>query len=225
MKGCWLSFAPQFTAMPTHRTTASVLRLRKGPSTEEAIIGRLPQHTALDLLQGPTKGWARVRATLRDGELIGWVSASYIEPVATAPPIDEPKWLKAARAEMGVKEFVGPEHNTRILEYHKATSLKATTDEVAWCSSFANWCMDRAGIAGTNSAAARSWLQWGRALAEPTSGCIVVFKRGSSPTSGHVAFYLETRGTGILVLGGNQSNSVCITSYPASMVLGWRWSA
>jgi len=53
-------------------------------------------------------------------------------------------------------------------------------------------------------------------------GCMVVFQRGSSPTSGHVAFYLETRGTGILVLGGNQSNSVCVSSYPAGKLLGYR---
>ncbi|MBK6410115.1 MAG: TIGR02594 family protein [Flavobacteriales bacterium] len=210
--------------MPTHRTTASVLRLRERPSTEHAIIGRLPQHTALDLLQGPTKGWARVRAKLRDGELIGWVSTSYIEPVATAPPIDDPSWLKAARAEIGTKEYPGPSQNPRILEYFQTCSYKATTDETPWCSAFVNWCMVQAKINGTKSAAARSWNKWGRELSAPEHGCIVVFDRGD-PTNNkaaHVAFYLETRGTGILVLGGNQSNSVSITSYSASRVLGYR---
>ena len=202
--------------MPTHRTPASVLRLREGPSTNRSIIGRLPQHTALDLLQGPRNGWAQVSAKLRDGTLTGWVSTTYIEPVATAPPIDEPAWFK---------EYAGPEHNQRIIEYHSTTGLKATTDEVAWCSSFVNWCITKANLRGTNSAAARSWLQWGKKINEPVPGCIAVFKRGNSTTSGHVAFYLETRGTGIMVLGGNQSNSVCVSSYPASDVLGWRWSA
>ncbi|MBK8531074.1 MAG: TIGR02594 family protein [Flavobacteriales bacterium] len=208
--------------MPTHRTTASVLRLRQGPGTDRPIIGRLPQYTMLDLVRGPVKGWAEVSATLRDGVLTGWVSTSYIEPVATAPPVKGPAWLKIARAEIGVNEFPGPDHNPRVLEYFKTCTFKATTDETPWCSAFVNWCITKSGSKGTDSAAARSWLTWGKSLVDPVPGCVVVFKRGTSPTSGHVAFFLEKRGTGILVLGGNQSNSVSITSYPADRVLGYR---
>lgn len=212
--------------MPTHRTTASVLRLREGPGTDHSILGRLPRHTALDLVQGPTKGWARVRATLRDGTLTGWVSTAHIEPVASAPPVEEPAWLKTARAEIGIREFPGPEHNPRILEYFKTCTYKATTDETPWCSAFVNWCISRSGIEGTNSAAARSWKNWGQGLSAPEPGCLVVFDRSdpNNAQAAHVAFYLETRGTGILVLGGNQSNSVCIASYPADRLLGYRWS-
>ncbi|MCC6402059.1 MAG: SH3 domain-containing protein, partial [Flavobacteriales bacterium] len=49
--------------MPTHRTTASVLRLRALPGTDAAIIGRLPVNTPLDL-QRTDQGWAQVTAHL-----------------------------------------------------------------------------------------------------------------------------------------------------------------
>lgn len=49
-----------------------------------------------------------------------------------------PEHLKIAMKELGVRELAGSKHNPRIIEYHKATSLKATQDEVSWCSSFVN---------------------------------------------------------------------------------------
>ena len=125
-----------------------------------------------------------------------------------------------AKAELGQKEIKGLENNPRIVEYHQTTSLRATTDEVSWCSSFVNWCHKQAGIAGTDSAAARSWLRWGKAV-EPVEGCVVVFKRGAPP-SGHVGFMVKRDGTHVWVLGGNQSDQVKISVYKAADVLGYR---
>ena len=207
--------------MTTHRITASILRLRI-KAVDGTIIARLPRGTEVQLVQSSANGWGRVRAVLLDGEVEGWVSMAHVEALTTTAPVAEPKWLAVARAEIGVKEYPGAQHNPRVIKYLKSTTNQATSDETAWCSAFVNWCVVQAGVAGTNSAAARSWLKWGRALSEPVPGCMVVFQRGSSPTSGHVAFYLETRGTGILVLGGNQSNSVCVSSYPAGKLLGYR---
>lgn len=136
----------------------------------------------------------------------------------------DPAWLAAARREIGVKEVRGGECK-RILEYHGCTSLRATEDEVAWCSAFANWATKQAGIAGTNSAAARSWLSWGQPLKAPRLGCIVVFWRGE-PTSaqGHVALYLGDDGPDrIRVIGGNQGDAVSVASYPRERVLAYRW--
>ena len=127
-----------------------------------------------------------------------------------------------AFAEIGQKEIKGNEHNLRILEYHKATSLGAGSDEVAWCSAFINWCCKQAGLKGTNSAAARSWLKWGKEISEPIKGCIVVFKRGNNPAQGHVALYISHEGDKIRVLGGNQHDSVCVAHYNLSDVLSYR---
>ncbi len=129
-----------------------------------------------------------------------------------------------AFAEIGQKEIEGNEHNLRILEYHKATSLGAGTDEVAWCSSFINWCVKQTGLKGTNSAAARSWLKWGKEISEPITGCIVVLKRGNNPKQGHVGLYVKSEnGTNkIRVLGGNQSDCVNVQFYNKNDVLSCR---
>lgn len=138
-------------------------------------------------------------------------------------PRTEHNWLDIARAELGQRGKPGPEHNPRIIQYHRATTLQATSDEVPWCSSFANWCMERAGIRGTRSAAARSWLKWGRELKEPRRGCVVVLRRGRNPAAGHVGFYMGERKGRIILLGGNQGNRVCTVSFPARDLLGYRW--
>jgi uncharacterized protein (TIGR02594 family) len=127
-----------------------------------------------------------------------------------------------AKAELGTTEVPGTQNNPRILEYHATTTLKATTDEVPWCSSFVNWCCVQAGIKGTNSAAARSWLKWGKQLKQPVEGCVAVFKRGSDPAAGHVAFFVKQDGDFIYVLGGNQGGTVKISKYKASDLLEYR---
>lgn len=131
-------------------------------------------------------------------------------------------WYKIAMAEVGVKEILGSKNTPRILEYHQATSLKATNDETAWCSAFVSWCLEKAGYKSTHSAWAKSYLKYGTELKFPKLGCICVFTRG--PQSGHVAFYISTNKDGSLkVLGGNQSNSVCVQDHSKSTLLSYRW--
>lgn len=132
-------------------------------------------------------------------------------------------WFTIAQGELNETEIPGPVHNPRIVEYHLTTSLKASDDETPWCSSFVNWCMERSGREGTDSAAARSWMKWGEKLEQPRKGCVVVFSRPPSPWSGHVGFFDRMQGSHILVLGGNQRNAVNYTSYSTSRLLGYRW--
>jgi uncharacterized protein (TIGR02594 family) len=132
-------------------------------------------------------------------------------------------WMKIAKAELGTKEIKGAKKNcTRILEYLKTVG-EFKTDETAWCSAFANWVMQQAGIRGSGRATARSWLHWGYGTHHPEYGCIVVFERGNSTWQGHVAFYIGQEGKHILVLGGNQGDAVSVHSYPKSRLLGYRW--
>jgi uncharacterized protein (TIGR02594 family) len=162
------------------------------------------------------------------------------QPINVPDPPEEPAafegvevgneypWFEIAKTEMdaGVEEITGPNHNPRVLEYHATTTLRAGTDEVAWCSAFVNWCIERAGFKGTKSAAAKSWLKWGQALDEPRQGCIIVFDRGTQPWQGHVGFYAGEHGTEhVYVLGGNQRNQVNISSYRKRKIVGYRWPA
>jgi len=133
-----------------------------------------------------------------------------------------PKWMEIAEKELGQHEIKGPEANPRIVEYHKATSLQASSDEVPWCGSFANWVMREVGIKGTNSAAARSWESWGSDLKKPVFGCIVVLKRGTG-SQGHVGFYVGEGPDHVKILGGNQGDQVSILNFNKSKVISYRW--
>lgn len=139
-------------------------------------------------------------------------------------PSNSPLWLKTAVGEIGVKEAVGGKHNPQILAYHKATSLRAESDETPWCAAFVNWCLAQCNVKGTNMANARSFLGWGKSLETPKAGCIVVFSSSRGPRSGHVGFYVGENPNGtVRVLGGNQGDQVSVASYPAEKVLAYRW--
>jgi uncharacterized protein (TIGR02594 family) len=149
------------------------------------------------------------------------------EDAKPLPPVEEKKpvqdfapWMAIARGELGTKEVPGSGDNPRVIEYHKVTSLKATEDSVPWCSSFACWVMEAAGIRSPRSARAKDWAKWGKALSKPQPGCVVVFTRDGG---GHVAFFVREEGESLVVLGGNQSDAVNESKYPKSRVISYRW--
>lgn len=159
---------------------------------------------------------------------------SYPPSRPSAAPVSGARWMETAVAELGVHEESLPgQHNRRIIEYHSTTTLHATDDETPWCSSFVNWVMKTSGYRGTNSAAAKSWLDWGMRLTTPRHGAIVVIKRkktGTDHSTGsssgfHVAFWVSEDSTHIRLLGGNQSDQVKYSNFSLSgyEIKGYRW--
>jgi uncharacterized protein (TIGR02594 family) len=136
---------------------------------------------------------------------------------------DQP-WMRVARADLGVKERPGSAHHPRILEYHQATRLHATTDEVPWCASFVNWCLKKADYLGTQSAAAASFRTWGVAC-ELQPGAVVVFGKSDPDAvgTGHVGFVDHFDEDWVWVLGGNQNNAVNVAKRPRKRVVAVRW--
>jgi uncharacterized protein (TIGR02594 family) len=202
--------------MPTYivRAGDTLSRIAKhfGMSSEE-LLRMNPQIRNPDLI--------------RRGESINVPESQESAPPAPPIPVgttDAP-WLAVAMQEMamGVDEIPGPEDNPRIVAYHQTTTLAADDDETPWCSSFVNFCVQRAGVQGTKSAMARSWRSWGQELTAPRRGCIVVLSRGGNSQQGHVGFYHEDAGDRILILGGNQGNRVNISSFLKARVLSYRW--
>lgn len=141
--------------------------------------------------------------------------------------------LDWARNEIGVTEKKGKgKKNTesRIVFYHSFTSLKATEDEVSWCSSFVCAAHEECGLPSTKSAAARSWLKYGKSSRHDVQvGDVVVFWREDIHGSkGHVALLAAPWKPGddyVLVLGGNQDNTVRYKKYPAAQILDFRRAA
>ena len=140
--------------------------------------------------------------------------------------MNEPPWLSIAHAESGVCSFEPGRSNPRVTEYHHGTNIQGYDDKASWCSSFVNWSLAQVGIAGTNSALARSWLDWGVPLDLPRTGCIVVLTR-DDPASwkGHVGFFHRIEFDKIYLWGGNQLDQVCEHFYPLTNVLAYRWPA
>ena len=137
---------------------------------------------------------------------------------------DPPPWHRIALEELAacVAER-GEAAHPRILEYLATCSDleegEGERDSTPWCSAFVNWCLERSGIAGTGSGWARSWARWGRPIETPRLGAVAVWARGRASAdapvvTGHVAFVVEDLGDSLLVLGGNQSDCVCLKTYP-----------
>lgn len=191
-----------------------------GPSTDLLIKKfQAISNLGIDGVVGPIT-WAALAGKNKPNE-----NPAIIVPVTSSTP-----WLSYARNEIKQKEIKGAEHNPRIIAYHATTTLNADKDETAWCSSFVNWCLKQAGIKGTDSAAAISWLRWGMSTA-PQNGTITVIyssknANSSLTTSGnHVGFLIQETATHFVLLGGNQSDQVKISSYPKSTwnLKGYRW--
>ncbi|CAN7712427.1 TIGR02594 family protein [Duganella sp. LjRoot269] len=132
--------------------------------------------------------------------------------------------MNAAFGERGIRRFPVGQTNPRIVEYNYHTNLRGYDDKISWCSSFMNWCLAQVGIAGTGSALARSWLEWGIPLESPVPGCIAVLTR-DDPNSwkGHVGFFLRIEGDSVVLFGGNQLEEVREHYYPVKSVLSYRW--
>jgi uncharacterized protein (TIGR02594 family) len=142
---------------------------------------------------------------------------------ASPTPSNKPKWISIAEAEIGQKEISGSENNSRILEYHSSTSGKATSETIHWCSAFVNWVMTKSGYTGTNNAVATSWAKWGKKINQPAYGSIAVIDwDGPGPGwKGHVGFVVGKKGSSILLLGGNQSDAVNISSFSTNRVIAY----
>lgn len=138
--------------------------------------------------------------------------------------MDQPRWLDCAWAELGQREVDGTADNARIRAFFADVGQTASLhDEVAWCAAFVGACLERAGQGSTRSLMARSYVRWGEALAEARLGAIAVLSRGSDPSAGHVGFLLAETDDSIILLGGNQGDSVSVAAFPKARLLGLRW--
>ena len=140
-----------------------------------------------------------------------------------------------ARRYLGTKERPGTQHNPHIVAWLEDAGLgRNTADETPWCAVFVRHVAWLTGIPVPRlPARARSWLTVGEpiALADAVPGWdIVILKRGTGDqpgpetlsAPGHVGFFAGRTGDSVLLLGGNQVNSVSVQPFPVSRVLGVR---
>jgi uncharacterized protein (TIGR02594 family) len=134
---------------------------------------------------------------------------------------------------VGIVEVPGSTANPQILSMLKLDQQWPQDDSVPWCSGFVNYVAWLLRLPRSKSLRARSWLTVGEVIhledAEPGFD-VVILKRGGGnqpgpnviDAPGHVGFFAGVDNEDVLVLGGNQSDSVRLSSYPKSRMLGVR---
>ena len=84
-----------------------------------------------------------------------------------------------------------------------------------------NFILRRSGGSGTESRAARSFLQYGKRLDGPRVGAIAIMFRGG-PNNGHVGVVRGTDGQGNpIIVSGNHGQMVRQSTYPKSRVMAY----
>ena len=141
-----------------------------------------------------------------------------------------PNTIKFALAEFGVVEVVGRGSNKTIISWRDELNLAGvrivgfSDDDIAWCGLFvAIVTLRRMGNASEvveEPLWARNWSDYGAKSPKAGLGDVIVFSRPGG--GGHVGFYIAEDAEAYHVMGGNQSNKVCITRVLKSRCLAVR---
>lgn len=140
---------------------------------------------------------------------------------------------KLAQRFIGTKEAHGTASNPLILAMLKLDDEWPQDDEVPWCSAFMNFVAWLLRLPRSKSLRARSWLAVGTPVTEEEAKVgwdVVILKRGPGEqpgpevidAPGHVGLFAGFSATRVLLLGGNQSDTVRVGHYARDRILGIR---
>ncbi len=158
-----------------------------------------------------------------------------LKPFAGGPP-----WMTVAEREKKIWEDENLKEGTgkglqKVIEYFKAVQLNTTKNQ-PWCGAFVGYCLQEAkpsfkSIIVKGGAKAANWMNWGNLnirqfdLRDIPQGAVVITHPLSEGTSGHVGFAAgKVPGSEkIVLLGGNQGNSVTLRHIHKNKIRQIRW--
>jgi len=169
----------------------------------------------------------RILGTAVDGQFGQNDLAALKALIPVVKPVNEndPPWVEEMKAVYGWHEV----RDKARLQAWLRSDGKTLGDPTAlpWCGDAVATAMHLAlpeepmtGDLAINPYWARNWAGFGRAAMG--YGSVGVFSRG--PSSGHVGFLVGEDEPWLHVLGGNQSDSVCVTRVEKWRLLATRWS-
>lgn len=134
---------------------------------------------------------------------------------------------------VGIREVPGSTSNEQILAMLRLDDEWPEDDSVPWCSAFMNYISWLLRLPRSKNLRARSWLLVGTPIeleeATPEFDVVILKSSGNKQpgadvikAEGHVGWFAGTDGSKVLLLGGNQDDSVSVDRYPKSRVLGVR---
>ena len=118
--------------------------------------------------------------------------------------------LKEALKIFGTKEDLSAKSNPTILGWAKELGLEGVynTDSIAWCGLALAVIAKRAGKEIPQAPLwALNWAKFGTPVSTHMLGDVLIFKRKGGA---HVSLYIGEDATCYHILGGNQSDQVCI---------------
>lgn len=145
---------------------------------------------------------------------------------AAALDIARPLWLTAALSYVGTKEFAGSRDNQTIIDWAKLEggdiAKSYTHDSIPWCALFANHCLTKVGLPGTETLWAldfnsdlmreRTGHGWPAVrLQGPAVGAFAPMLRNGG---GHIIQIVGRAKNGnVMGVGGNQSDAVSVVEF------------
>ena len=163
-----------------------------------------------------------------DGVVGPRTTAALFAGAAPAPPTAGSllPWFEEAKHLMGTKEVLGDKNNPVILDWATSLGIDYAGDDVPWCGLFVAHCIGstlQQEVLPGNPLGARQWERFGDATT-PRLGAVMVFWRESLASGkGHVGFYAGEDATAYQILGGNQSDKVCLTWLGKDRFRSARW--
>jgi uncharacterized protein (TIGR02594 family) len=143
-----------------------------------------------------------------------------IEPasITTSVPSPKPSLYAEAARYVGFTE----RKNTQSL----ATLTGVNPRRTPWCAAFVNAILNKKGYRTTGSNLANSFSSYGIKVTVASKGDIVLVRSRNSSSGKHVGIFYEYKVINgvkhVGVLGGNQSNMVKVTYYPARIIISVR---
>ena len=138
------------------------------------------------------------------------------------------KGIEVMKSMLGLQE---KKDKIKLMEFFKKhlhpKEFMLNPETTPWCARIIGCCERAVGKKGTGKDNARSYLDYGTRvrLDEAEPGDICIFMRGNSTWQGHVAYFVDqVDDESIVVLGGNQKDSICYGRYPVHNLLGIRRS-
>jgi uncharacterized protein (TIGR02594 family) len=146
-----------------------------------------------------------------------------VEPTGMPQPVND----LTARVLSRAQSMVGHGGQQAVKDYLHTGGQNLDPHTKAWCAAFVNSTLKQAALPTTGSDAARSFLDYGSAVApgDVQRGDIAVYPRGGEDSPyGHVGIVQDVdpaAGT-VALIGGGGDSGVAVSPYQTAEALGFR---
>lgn len=143
-----------------------------------------------------------------------------------APLADEvmPPWMAEMHRKMGLHEV---RDNSALSAWLRQFGrFLGNPRDLPWCGDAVESCVAKVlpeEPLPSNPFFAQAWGKFGVDAKGPVVGSIGVIRW--TPSSGHVGIVAGVDGSRVNLLGGNQSNSINVSSFPRNKFIAFRWPA